>query len=254
MQIGKYRFRPRLAPTLGVLLLLPLFIHLGLWQAGKASRQEAARAALDMRMAEAPIRLDGGSLDGQDMQYRRVTVRGHFETQHQILLDNRLHESRPGYHVLTPLRIEGGEMRILVNRGWIPLTRDRRVLPVFDTPSETVEVIGHAVIPSAKYFELAAPPEGWETVWQNLDLERYRSLVPFAILPIVLRMDETSPDGGFARQWPPPDDKVAMHRGYAIQWFGMAIVLVLFYLWNSLRRGSDAPPAVTDPNDGADDR
>ena len=39
----------------------------------------------------------------------------------KFLLDNRVHQERAGYHVLTPFRADGAEAVVLVNRGWVPL-------------------------------------------------------------------------------------------------------------------------------------
>lgn len=36
---------------------------------------------------------------------------------------------RAGYHVIAPLRMEGSDAVVLVNRGWIELGSDRNVLP-----------------------------------------------------------------------------------------------------------------------------
>jgi surfeit locus 1 family protein len=234
------RFRPGLAPTLATLLLVPLFVHLGNWQWGKAERKAAQQALLESRINSAPVTLSGGGVDAESLRYAAVRVRGRYEPQFQFLLDNQVWRGRAGFHVVTPLRIEGSAARVLVDRGWVPFGGDRSRLPEVPTPrDETLEVAGHAVVPPEKFFELgapAAPQAGWEPVWQNLDLRRYRERVPFEVLPVVLRMDAASEAGGFVREWPRPDEKIGMHRGYALQWWAFAAGLAGAWVYFGFRR------------------
>ncbi len=233
------RFRPGLAPTLATLLLVPLFVHLGNWQWGKAERKAAQQALLESRMQAPPVTLTGAAVDAESLRFAAVRATGRFEPQFQFLLDNQVWRGRAGFHVVTPLRIEGSEARVLVDRGWVPFGGDRSKLPPVETPGGVVEVAGHAVAPPEKFFELGAAPgptAEWEPVWQNLDLRRYRERVPFPVLPVVVRMDAASPAGGFTREWPRPDEKLAMHRGYAWQWWAFAAVLAAAWAWFGFRR------------------
>jgi len=69
-----------------------------------------------------------------------------------------------------------------------------------------------------------------------MDMKSYAKLVPFEIVPVVLRM---SPDnaGGFVRNWVRPDDRIQTHLSYAYQWFGFAIATLGIYIFVSFRRG-----------------
>lgn len=72
-------------------------------------------------------------------------------------------------------------------------------------------------------------------LWSRLDMARFADLLGSPLQPVVVLQTSDSGDG-LVRQWPPPEDRVAMHRGYAFQWFGMAIALLVFYLVANLRR------------------
>jgi surfeit locus 1 family protein len=225
-----------------VALLVPLFVSLGQWQWDKAAVKTARQALLDARAAEVPMLLPAMPVDAEAMRYRRVVVRGVYEPERQILIDNRVHRERAGYHVLTPLRIEGGDatgMYVLVNRGWLPAEAEHRRLPAVDTPAGTVELQATAIVPGTRFFTLGATPAtvDWRDpaarVWQNLDLARYRQAVGFPLQPVVLELDAASAGGGFVRDWPRPDARSERHVGYAWQWFGFAAATVgiwLFYL------------------------
>ena len=209
--------RPALLPTLAVLVLVPLFISFGQWQWNKAQAKGDLQAELDTRSADTPIELAVTPVDAGQLRHRRVSAHGHYETQGEILVDNRLHRGQAGYHVLTPLRIEGSEMRVLVNRGWIPAPAEHRETPRIETPGGLQAVQGIAVLPSERFFTLGDPeplalPRAARTaappVWQNPDLAAYRRLADFPVQPLILRLEPESAGGGFVREWPRPDDRI----------------------------------------------
>jgi surfeit locus 1 family protein len=219
-----------------VAILVPTFISFGMWQWNKAAAKEARQTLLDTRASESPVQLSAQTVDAESLRFRRVTVRGHYEPQHQILIDNRVHQERAGYHVITPLRIEGSAMRVLVNRGWISANGTRQI-PSVETPTGTVELQAMAIVPGTRFFTLAPEPasSSWQTVWQNLDLARYRQAVDFSLQPVVLQLDPQSSGGGFVRDWPRPDERIERHVGYAWQWFGFAAATIGIWLYFLLR-------------------
>jgi surfeit locus 1 family protein len=239
MQIFNYRFRPKLIPTLVTLLVLPLLINLGLWQSNKADHKQAMQDIYDQRGESAIVQIGTEPVNLESIRFSRVVVRGYFEPAYQVLLDNQIYRGQAGYHVITPLHISGSNMRILVNRGWVPMGADRNVLPVIETPLNEVEVSGYAHDPSGKYLELAHPDDtqgNWQKVWQNLDVKRYKNAVPFSFHSILILLDPASSAGGFVRDWPKPDARIDVNRGYAIQWYLMSIALVVIYLVTNIKK------------------
>ena len=239
MQIFNYRFQPKLIPTLATLLLLPLLINLGMWQANKADKKQAMQDIYEQRGKSALVQIGTEPLNLENIRFSKVVARGRYEPSHQILLDNQISNGQAGYHVITPLHISGSTMRILVNRGWVPMGADRRQFPVIDTPQAEVEVTGNAHDPSGKYLELASPDDtqkNWQIVWQNLDLKRYKNAVPFSIHPVIILLDSTSTAGGYVRDWPKPDYRIDVNRGYAIQWYLMSIALVIIYIVTNIKK------------------
>lgn len=234
------RFRPRLWPTLAAVLVLPVFIAAGQWQWNKAQIKNALQKQLDDRGAEPALVMPNTPVDGESLRYRKIIARGRYEAQRQILVDNRTHNEQPGYHVVTPLRLEGSDVRLLVNRGWVPALAEHRQLPQFDTPDGVVEVRGTAVVPGSRFFTLGTESAGseWKTVWQNLDLSGYRQAVGFAVQPVVIELDAQSPAGGFVRDWRRPDERIHTNLGYALQWWAFAATTVVLWLVLSHRRPS----------------
>ena len=237
------RFRPRCWSTLLVLLLVPLFISFGQWQWNKANVKESRQALRDERNAEPAVQVPSSPADPESLRYRQVVARGTYEPAFQILVDDRIHRERAGYHVLTPLRLEGSEMRVLVNRGWVPALADHSHWPQVETPTGVHEVTGMAVVPGTRYLALgpdspSVDSSGWQVVWQNLDLVRYQKLINFPLQPMVIELAPTSLAGGFAREWPRPDEKIERHIGYAFQWWGFAVATIIIWLAVNLRRQS----------------
>ena len=168
----------------------------------------------------------------EQWRYRRVKFAGVYDTRYQVLLDNQVENTVAGYHVLTPMQVEGSSHYVLVNRGWIPIAESRKV-PVVIASQGRQEIEGDIALPSKRFFTLEAPPatDGkWQQVWQNLDMTRYAKSVPFAVQPFVVRLDAKSKADGFVRNWPPPGERVSMHLGYAYQWFGFALTLLVIYI------------------------
>jgi cytochrome oxidase assembly protein ShyY1 len=98
-------------------------------------------------------------------------------------------------------------------------------------------------------------------VWQNLDLARYAREVPFPLQLVVIQLSPDSSAGGFAREWPRPDERIERHVGYAFQWWGFAIATVIIWLVVNLRRkppasmkAADAFPYPGSPQHVAGDR
>lgn len=234
------RFRPRLWPTLAAAALIPLFIAAGQWQWGKAELKAERQCELDLRQAQPAVTVPATIADPLSFEYRHAMAHGYYESQHEILIDNQVRQGRAGYHVVTPLRLEGSEMRVLVNRGWVPALPERREVPATPAPQGLVEVDGTAVIPSQRFFTLqqTGPQDGPERVWQNLDLARYRSAARFPIQPFVIELSPDSSAGGYVREWRRPDDRRQVNVGYAFQWWGFAATTVALWLFFSFRRKS----------------
>jgi surfeit locus 1 family protein len=237
------RFRPRWLTTLLAIALVALFISFGQWQWNKASVKGDLQTLLDTRSAEPAIQMPIVPADAQSMRYRQIITRGHYEPEQQILLDNRVHREQAGYHVITPLRIENSDMRVLVNRGWVPALAEHSQTPLVNTPTGIVEVSGMAIVPGTRYFTLGTEAvsdvksqKAWQKVWQNLDMKRYSNVVGFPLQPVIIQLAPESSAGGFARDWPRPDERIERHVGYAFQWWGFALATVLIWLVVNFRR------------------
>lgn len=238
-----YSFSLSWQGLLVLLICVPVFIKLGLWQYGKARLkqdiQNSYNASQDNAALSLPSRLDNPDA----WKYKKVTTKGRYETQYQILLDNQVEDSRAGFHVITPLKIDGKNAYVLVNRGWVEGGARHDAIPTITTPQTPVEITGLVWLPAKKIFTLEGKTEQqqWQPVWQHMDMERYQKSVPIQVLPIIIKLDAKSEAGGFVRNWQLPAEKIATNLGYAYQWFGFAIASVLIFLYTSISKASPQP-------------
>ena len=225
-----YRFCPRPVPSIAAALFIALTIALGNWQTRRAEEKQRLQPDADTP----PVQLSGESPDTLPAG-RRVVARGRFMVDRSFLLDNRVYRGVPGYHVLTPLKIDAQKpMAVLVNRGWIAAGMSRSQLPEISTDPGQIEIDGIASIPLSKPYVLA--DEGMAgRVRQNVVIDRLEAEIGLPLLPLVILQTSTGKDG-LVRDWPDPGSRADVHRAYALQWYVMAAVIFALWLGLNLKR------------------
>ena len=158
----------------------------------------------------------------------------------QILIDNILMDGMAGYHVVSPLKISGSGLYILVNRGWVAQGSTRQYLPEVALPAGRISLEGIVRTPSALPFvESSTVPLSMEepfSVWLYLDLEKYADESNLNVLPFAMLQQNDSGDA-LVRKWPAYRAKVGMHIGYALQWFAFAVIVTLIFIGIGRKRG-----------------
>lgn len=230
-------FRPGLALTLGAVILVSIGLAAGNWQLRRAEEKRAVGEQIDRATRELPVRIPGSPLPPQAVEHRTVEAHGVFVPAQAVLLDNRLRHGLPGFEVLMPLRIEGSDLHVLVNRGWIAAPRDRSRLPEVRTPEGPVIVTGRVILREVRILDLGSAGSTG-AVRANLTVDAFRDWSGLQVQPFIVRQQNDLRDG-LAREWPRPDVGVEKHLGYAWQWFGLAAVATVFYGILGFRRGRE---------------
>lgn len=233
----EFSLKPRLIPALATLALFILFVHLGNWQADKGERRAAEIQQFKVRMQQGAYLVGPALLEPTLIQDAPVTVRGHYLPAQQFYIDNRQENGKPGVYLVTPLEVSGGKTKVLVNRGWLPWADRQSPLPTVATPDGEVQIGGIAAIPSSKKFFLM--PEHQDErpqLWSRLDLDRFIKQHPEPTQAFVILQSPENATDGLVRNWPEPEDRVAMHRSYSMQWYGMAAALLIFFCVASMRK------------------
>lgn len=229
------------AIVLGVIVAL---VALGQWQLERLQQVRTSNALLSERAATAPVDLadligpDG--LDPEVTEFRRVSVRGVFRPDEEVLQRNRIQRGLQGLDVLTPFDLGDGTT-LLVRRGWVPTTMDTP--PVTDAPPPA----GSVIITGILERSVAQPAFGARDSDGGVlarvfhpDTARLDRQMTGDLLPIVLRMDALAGAGTTTLPAAPtaPGLDEGSHLSYAAQWHLFALLALSAYVfwWRSRLR------------------
>jgi surfeit locus 1 family protein len=157
---------------------------------------------------------------------------GEFLAERTVLLDNKLRGGRPGYEVVTPLRLADG-IHVLVNRGWVEAGVRREHLPDVKTPSGRMRIEGVLLTRLPQPLQLGE--EGKGRVRQRLDLKAFAAETGLALQSFVIEQHSAAADG-LVREWPRPDAGIEKHESYALQWYSLAALAAVLGIVFSFRR------------------
>ncbi len=215
--------------TLATAAVVATGVALGLWQLRRAEQKLALAAQIARQGELAPLSNGALRAEPSSLWHRRALVRGSLVPGATVFLDNRQMAGRPGFFVLTPLRLQGSDDVLLVQRGWVMRNFvDRAQVPELPTPAGEVELSVRLAPPPPKLYELGAGQAG--PIRQNIDLAAYAQEFHLPLLPVsALQVGDAS--DGLSRDWPAPATDVHKHHGYAFQWFGLSTLFTLLYVW-----------------------
>ncbi len=235
---------------------------LGSWQVRRAAEKQAMADQRELSDHSAPLAYKAAPTTNlAQLENQRITVRGVFEPERSVFIDNRTYKGQAGFHVVTPLRLQASQdqapvQRIAVLRGWIAADiKDRNLLPSLKTlPEGVVEVTGLAQQNLGKVFDLTSlrsadpalmpAPSASTHLWQQFDLKPYRQWLGADLEPVILR--QFSPlDDGLVRDWPQPSSGISKHQGYAFQWFCLSALTAGLWVYFVLIRPSRAAKLLT---------
>jgi surfeit locus 1 family protein len=229
-----YRFEPKLWVILVTAVSVIIFIELGKWQLSRADEKNARHELLEQYAKQPAVTLPNTLVKLEDFQYREVEVQGEFIPEHTIFLDNKTHQGRAGYHVITPFRVLNSALLVAINRGWVATGYDRSVLPHVDEINGVVKVIGLVVAPEIRTFKLSEIVTAGK-VWNDFNLQRYQEEIGQEIQPLMV-LQKNNVEDGLIRDWDRPDSGAAKNLGYAVQWFLLATTAIIIFLVLNVKR------------------
>lgn len=224
--------------VLGLCLALG-FAQLGRWQLSREDGKRAQLAAADAALS-APARDLAATLAGPAGAIDKVAGRARFTATPRLWLDNQRRGQQVGMRLYCAATPVGGDTPLLVDLGWLPVAPDRR-LPAADCPTGEHALAGLLVPPPAVGLRLGPGLVEQGGAWLATRLDPAEVSAAWASTPAlaarVLRLDPSLPLG-HARDLAllgntlPPEK----HRGYAIQWFGLALATLVILIVLNLRR------------------
>jgi surfeit locus 1 family protein len=180
-----------------------------------------------------------------------VRVTGEYDFNGELVVRNQVWEGQPGVHILTPLKISASDLKVMVDRGWIPQSDfSAGKLPEYrQNGPVTVTGIIRRSQPKAD-FGGGVPDPTYAPGSPRLDavnlvnIERIQRQVEGQLLPVYILQ---GPDGSAQalpyRQVEMPELTEGPHMGYAIQWFTFAAILAFGYPFFVRRALTEKGPA-----------
>lgn len=231
-----YSFRPRGFTLTLAALACVAFIALGNWQSRRADAKRALAHQLDEAARAAPLELAPGPLDPAALVHRHVVARGSFVAEGTVLLANRLRRGRPGYEVVTPLKLGDSSRHVLVLRGWVAAPASPGAIAA-STPARVQAIDGIALERLPHALDAGTPSKG--AIRQNLDIGAFGAETGLALEPLVIEQHSDNGDG-LQRDWPRADLGIEKNESYALQWYSFAALAVVLAVVFSLRRAPRA--------------
>lgn len=200
------------------LFAVGLCLCLSFWQWQRAESADARYQQFVQQQSQPATHWHGG----QPAPYEALKASG--QLQQLFLLDNQIRQGIVGWHVLGLLATDYGTL--LLNLGW-QSARDLR--PTLNNFPSVMTVSGLAVYPEVGL--MLAPAEddpAWPGIMQQIDIPLLRQRLGAKLADFMIVVN--TPGTGLATVHAAPDNKSAMHIGYALQWLLIAVAcLTVFY-------------------------
>lgn len=211
------------------LILVAFFTSLGFWQLGRAQQKTALLNDYQHRSEIAPHNANDLTTPN-DWRFYQAILTGKFDDEHTILLDNKTFNGKVGYEVYTPFKAKGLDTLILVDRGFIPLGVSRESLPAVPKSAKgTITIQGMLNLPPT-YVSFGGMSENGKTEWplrvEYINLPEISKLLNTNLYPYIISLNPESPSA-LQVKWQIVTVDPNKHKGYAVQWFALAITLLI---------------------------
>jgi surfeit locus 1 family protein len=213
--------------------LAALFIWLGFWQLDRRVERRAANGVVRTRLAmpttpfselaRARPSFDSAmDTDSSNRPWdRRATVTGVPDHDNEFVVTGRSRNGSPGVHIFTPIKVQGDDRVVLVNRGWVyapdaatvDLSRWREGRRTFS--GYTVQMPTGDIRSNVKGRGL-----------RPLLFTGVRRLLPYGFHGLYIVSLDSATDTTPVRL-PAPDLNDGPHLSYAIQWFCFAAIALV---------------------------
>lgn len=219
--------------TAFVVFFFPILIYLGSWQVMRGlEKKDIVSQHYENKSLSVISEKEMANLNSENLIYRTVNLEGEYQSESYIL-DNRLYRQEAGYEIFTAFETSEKNL-FLINRGWVSKED-------YENGMEEAEgkVTIQGVLSPFKRFGLNLVDQiyldGWPKLVQQVDYETTKNDIGNSINESVIQLSAASA-GAFEPIWKPVDLKPSRHFGYALQWFGLALVLICSYFYYGYKK------------------
>jgi surfeit locus 1 family protein len=185
------------------LVLASLMVRASVWQWDRHLEKQELIQTLRATLEREPVdlrELATSSPDWSSQQWRRVHIAGTYDFEREVIVRrNRGTNEHAGFHVITPLKLDGSERHILVDRGFVPLGREGRdYRKRYHEPSRIDQ---YALVKASSPPKLFAPADplvggshSWADIWIRVHIEAMQKQLPYEVLPVYVELMSTPDD------------------------------------------------------------
>ncbi|MFA5677046.1 MAG: SURF1 family protein [Pseudomonas sp.] len=215
------------------MFFLPLLLCLGVWQLDRAEQKRQLQAQIHERRQQPAIALTDLA-PSTSPAWRSLHLTGRFDPQRVWLLDNRTRHGQAGVEVLQLFHDQPSGQQLIINRGWLAWP-DRRQLPSVPTPEGRLQLHVEALPDPGQGFRLRSTSgTGWPKLIAHIELPTLSEQAGVTLTPWTARLQPGSP-GALRLEWPALTMPASKHLGYAVQWFALAVALLILFIWAGFR-------------------
>lgn len=203
-----------------------ILINLSYWQLSRAAEKTEHLqhlAQLQANGALQPAQL--AELNSSELDGAPLTGQVRWLAPYIWLLDNQIVNGQAGYDVIVPVQADGLAQPLLVNLGWLAGTASRDVLPQPEiSTSFTLQGLLRTEVDGLMLLGQNAENKGqWPMRIQQVNYTELAQHSGLALYPALVYQQQGSPFVPHYKAVVLPPEK---HRGYALQWFLLAVAVL----------------------------
>jgi len=214
-------------PYLLALLLIYSFASLGTWQLKRAEEKKNALQTFIASNEYVNI-----NTITNFKPYQKIKAQGKYINSKQIIIDNIIRDGRLGHMIITPFEINASLPWLLVNRGWIQ--KDTPQLKPIDIKIHEKQLtikglMGNLPKIGIRDSEAFVNKSSWPIIGIYPTINEIEAALNQKTLPYILLLNPED-NNGYIRKWKPKISSPSVNYGYAVQWFLMCLVSIIFLI------------------------
>ena len=230
-------FRPTFWATVVAVPALVMLLGLGTWQVQRLDWKNGLIETRTERIAQPILEVAQalGAPSAEVIEYRAIALSGVMRAEHGFRLLNRVRDGKQGFHLVSPMVLDGGQGTVMVDRGWMP--RDMLDVRLAATPARIAldGFVRAYTVPGAFLPDNEPDNNNWFHMDEAGMLAAARLADGLGFY--VEAGPNASPPGTYPAGAVPEVNLRNSHLEYAVTWYGLAGVLVIIFVVFHWRRG-----------------
>ena len=206
--------------TIFVFFSIILFCSLGTWQIYRLQWKVDLISEINNGLNSEPVFYSNTNIKN----YQKVKFSGIFDFEKQIYLYSLNNKGKPGYDIITPLKINSNEI-LLINRGWIQKDQKNNK-DINKIESNSYEGILKKITKPNPF----KPDNNIENnIWYSLKLTDLENFTGYKLSNFVLFLQNNQ--NNLVENKIVSPDLPNNHLKYALTWYSVALSILLYFLY-----------------------